>query len=43
MGTHSEWHWDYKKNAWVAQVNQGNIILIATTIYAKYSCVPNMT
>ena len=31
-GTYSEWQWDYVKKAWVAQVTQGNIVLITMKI-----------
>ena len=32
MEIYSEWQWDYVKKAWVAQVIQGNIVLITIKI-----------
>ena len=38
IGTFSEWQWDYVKKAWVAQVIQGNIVLITIKILKILIC-----
>ena len=40
-GTYSEWKWDYMKNAWVAQVTQGNNFMVIIKIIVKkiFACI----
>ena len=42
-GTRSQWQWDSFKNAWVAQVIEGNKFYSKNTIRIKpkYLCLPN--
>ena len=41
-GTRSQWQWDSFKNAWVAQVNEGNKFYSKNTIrISKFLCLPN--